>query len=233
MDKGVSGVQNVRTLRDATAAGLTVSWNWLYGFPGETFAAYQPVLDQLPALIHLPAPQAVTRISLERFSPHFDNPALGFAEKKPSRVYDHVYRLPADGLQDLAYVFEAPARGLDSEQSRELRDVVERWRDHHPGSTLHRIDDGETITVIDRRHGRPEKDHRFSGPLWRAAYLDLEHGRTPDALARRIAEQGIECDRVRLDDWLDGLREQGLVFEESGRCITLATSTEPIELAVG
>ncbi|HZP51501.1 RiPP maturation radical SAM C-methyltransferase, partial [Actinocrinis sp.] len=35
MDKGVTGHQNVRMLRDASSTGLSVAWNYLYGFPGE------------------------------------------------------------------------------------------------------------------------------------------------------------------------------------------------------
>ncbi len=36
MDKGVSGCQNVRMLRDGAETGLSVAWNYLHGFPGET-----------------------------------------------------------------------------------------------------------------------------------------------------------------------------------------------------
>jgi ribosomal peptide maturation radical SAM protein 1 len=56
MDKGVRSVHNVRMIRDGCSAGLSVTWNWLYGFPGERQADYEAVIAQLPALAHLQPP---------------------------------------------------------------------------------------------------------------------------------------------------------------------------------
>src|SRR5262249_21046555 len=46
MRKGITGCRNVETLREGAEQGLTVAWNWLYGFPGETAADYGAVLEQ-------------------------------------------------------------------------------------------------------------------------------------------------------------------------------------------
>ena len=79
MDKGVSGCLNVRMLRDAETSGITIAWNYLYGFPGETEADYLPVIAQMPALHHLCPADGNTRIAIERFSPFFVNRReLGF-----------------------------------------------------------------------------------------------------------------------------------------------------------
>src|SRR5262249_10933898 len=56
MDKGVTGCLNVRLLRDAESIGTQVSWNYLYGFPGEEKSDYTAIIEQLPALQHLPPP---------------------------------------------------------------------------------------------------------------------------------------------------------------------------------
>ena len=87
MDKGVSGCQNVRFLRDASSLGITVMWNYLYGFPGESDADYLQVIDQMPALHHLPPMDGADRIALERFSPYFDRPELGFPKRSPDPQY--------------------------------------------------------------------------------------------------------------------------------------------------
>ncbi|GFJ93641.1 hypothetical protein Prum_072830 [Phytohabitans rumicis] len=94
MDKGVSGTANVRLLRDCEDHQLTVSWNYLYGFPGECDDNYLAIIAQIPALVHLQPPGSATRIALERFSPYFEQPALGFPERTPAKLYDHVYDLP-------------------------------------------------------------------------------------------------------------------------------------------
>jgi hypothetical protein len=76
MEKGVTGCQNVRLLRDAVTAGLAPAWNYLYGFPGELPEDYLPLVEQFPALHHLPPLDVVTRIVVERFSPYFNRPEL-------------------------------------------------------------------------------------------------------------------------------------------------------------
>lgn len=113
MDKGVSGCQNVRMLRDGAETGLSVSWNYLHGFPGETAADYEPVIAQLPALEHLDPPVDLSaRIAIERFSPYFNRPELGFTGLRPEEHYRFTYDLPESELYELAYVFEAPERGI-------------------------------------------------------------------------------------------------------------------------
>ncbi len=79
MRKGVSGVQNVIFLRSAEELGLTAEWNLLYGFAGEDPRDYDAMIDQFDNLVHLQPPSGAQRIALERFSPIFDDPALGFA----------------------------------------------------------------------------------------------------------------------------------------------------------
>src|SRR5436190_4196968 len=89
MRKGVTGAQNVQFLRDAEEQGLTVAWNYLYGFPGECEDDYLPVIEQVPALAHLQPPMAVSAIALERFSPNFDDPSRGFPERVPANFYQY------------------------------------------------------------------------------------------------------------------------------------------------
>lgn len=231
MDKGVSAVHNVRTLRDGETAGLTVTWNWLYGFPGETMASYEPVIRQLSALVHLQPPLGVARICLERFSPHFDNPALGFAERTTAASYRHVYNLSEAELSDMVYLFDTPPSGLTPDQAAPLRELAAAWNDGYYASTLSYEDDGTAITIEDRRVGWPPRDHSIIGSPLREAYLELEHGHTATGLLRRLAERGVEVGADELRVWLAELLAHGLVFEESERFVTLAVPTQPIKLS--
>ena len=126
MDKGVTGCLNVRLLRDAESIGSQVSWNYLYGFPGEEESDYKSILEQLPSLHHLPPPDGANRIAIERFSPYFEKPELGFADIKPSRTYPIIYNLPERELRDLAYIFDAPPLGVSNEIALELESAVSR-----------------------------------------------------------------------------------------------------------
>ena len=222
MDKGVRAVHNVRTMRDCESARLEVSWNWLYGFPGETQESYRAVLSQLPALVHLQPPTSTARIELNRFSPYFEDRSLGFAERWAAEPYRYVYDVPPDRLGDLVYLFETPDQGLTEEQAAGLHEAAGIWARDHPASSLHRIDADGCIVVRDRRAGWPHEDHVLDEPRERAAWSELEHGRSLPGLLRALA--GHRWDPDELARWLGELRERGLVFTESGRSVALATA---------
>jgi ribosomal peptide maturation radical SAM protein 1 len=225
MDKGVRAVHNVRTMRDFQSAGLTVTWNWLYGFPGEQEAAYRPVLAQLPALVHLQPPSSTARIEMDRFSPYFEDPSLGFPERMPAEPYHYVYDLPADQLQDLVYLFDTPDRGLTEEQAITLNQAVETWIRDYPGSSLRQLTVDGIVVLRDRRTGWSAADHVLETPRERRAWRELEHGRSVPGVLRRLTEAGQDWDVDGLTSWLGELRERGLVFTEGGRWVSLATTT--------
>jgi ribosomal peptide maturation radical SAM protein 1 len=231
MDKGVSGLRNVRTLRDCESAGLTVSWNWLYGFPEETAADYTDVLRQLPALSHLQPPSAAGRILLERFSPYFENGALGFPERSTADLYRHVYRLPEADLTDMVYLFRTPPRGLTDVEAQTLHDAVDTWHEHYTDSYLQRVDTDGVLVLQDRRVNWPHEDIVLADPAEMAAYTELEHGRSLPALYDRLAAAGPAMTRQRLAEWVDRLVARGLVFTEHGSYLALATTAAPVKVS--
>lgn len=230
MDKGVSGAANVRLLRDCEEHSLTVDWNYLYGFPGESEGDYLTVIAQMPALVHLQPPGSATRIGLQRFSPYFEQPALGFPERAPAKMYDHVYDLPAAELADLAYMFDAPARGISDKTVRLLREAIGDWQRKYPSSTLVACDIAEdTLVVEDRRLGWPDDTHVLRG--WRAAaYRLLRDGRTPDALTLKLAERGWQISAAERDTWLACCRADGLVFIDVSTYVALASCRAPVRV---
>jgi len=220
----------VRTLRDCESAGLTVSWNWLYGFPGETLEQYAPVMSQIPALSHLQPPAGAARIFLERFSPYFENEALGFTPRTTASAYRHVYALAEADLADMVYLFDTVPRGLTEQEAADLHRLVAAWSRGYTDSTLECLPDEGGLVLRDRRVGWPASDHRIEDPALRAAYRELGAGRSVHGLLGHLAEDGVQLSEDRLTGWLGQLREQGLVFTENGQWISLATTTVPIKV---
>ncbi|MEV7684964.1 RiPP maturation radical SAM C-methyltransferase [Streptomyces bungoensis] len=232
MDKGVTAARNVRTLRECENHALTCSWNLLYGFPGETAEDYGPVVGQLPALVHLQPPSGAHRIQLERFSPHFTDLELGFRERRPARMYRHVYDLPESELADLVYLFDTDDAGIGGGAEQRLREAVAAWRAGHAGSRLLFEEDGADLLVHDRRHGWPAATHRFTG--WRAAALRrLEDGRTVPALHRLLAADGHPVPADSLAEWVSHALGLGLLFRDGGTYVCLPTWGEPDRLPDG
>lgn len=230
MDKGVDAVRNVRTLRDCESAHLDTTWNLLFGFPGETEDDYWPLIRQIPALVHLPPPSDLTPIQLERFSPNFDRPELGFPRRRPADMYRHVYDLPQTELADLVYLFDTDEAGIRGEVVDVLEAAIDEWKKRHHDSSLVRVMTGEELWLLDRRSGWPERDYRIDDPVLVAAYRQLEHGRSDRALRSRLAEEGIAVTESRLRGWLDELCDAGFVFREADRYVALATTSVPVRI---
>ena len=230
MDKGVTGHQNVRMLRDASSTGLSVAWNYLYGFPGEGAQDYLPIIEQLPALHHLPPPDGVSRIAIERFSPYFDRPDLGFANLRPAAQYLMNYDLPESELLDLGYVFAAENQGIDEEVADRLRDAVAAWRRAFARSRLSHTDLGTEILLVSRRAGFDWSTLRLTDPMQVAAFRLLEQPHTAPGLAGKLADAGFErgVDEVRtlLDDW----QRLGLVFTDGGYYVHVAPDSKNQDL---
>ncbi|MEU9959508.1 RiPP maturation radical SAM C-methyltransferase [Streptomyces sp. NPDC050982] len=226
MDKGVSGTLNVRFLRDAESNGLSVAWNYLYGFPGETPEDYVPIIEQLPALHHLHHPTGANRIALERFSPYFDRPELGFPDRRPQQQYALTFDLPESELADLAYLFTTSEQGIDDKLSDRLDTAIAEWTDNHPRSRLTRVDSGDRIRLTNSRPGFDWQSMTLSHPVEVELFRALDDPRSVRELVRRASgiEDGWDEDRVEelLADW----RRQGLVFVDADRAVQLATTDE-------
>ncbi|MEV7175132.1 RiPP maturation radical SAM C-methyltransferase [Kitasatospora sp. NPDC093679] len=227
MDKGVSAAHNVRMLRDGEDLGLNVTWNILYGFPGETEEDYRGLLGKLSALEHLQPPTGAWRIALERFSPYFEEPSLGFAVRRPAEIYDHIYRLPPDELYDLVYLFDTPDRGISGPIEDELKKAVEAWAGAYARSSLsYWTDDGGRVTVEDRRASWPEEvielDDRRSN-----VYLGMFQGAGRAGIRRRLAEGGFAVTEEELDRMLRYFVDRGLAFEDGGRYVAVALEVDP------
>ena len=228
MDKGVHATQNVQLLRDCSDLAVTVDWNLLYGFPQEDERDYRDVIVQLPALVHLQPPAAAVRLLLERFSPYFDRPELGFLDRAPSAQYDHVYDLTRQELADLAYQFDSPAQGIAGDTEAALLAHVSRWKRDNESSALVARRDGDTLRVVDRRAGWPRRVHDLSDPLDAALYDVLQVGRSVSSLAGSVSERlasGVST--LDVEGRLRWLQQHGLVFVEGGRAVALATRELP------
>lgn len=228
MDKGVHSTQNIQVLRDCECNQLTVDWNFLYGFPGEEDADYLTVIEQLPALVHLQPPAGATRIILERFSPYFERPELGFAERRPAEFYHYLYDLPANEIFDIGYQFGTTAHGLTGATEEALRGRVAWWRDNYPGSSLVYARAGDAVHIYDARAGWSQRRITIGMPALAAAYLLLMTPRTVPGLVRHLTEQGFATDEQEIRDWLSWARAAGLVFEDGGRIVALATDHPPV-----
>ncbi len=171
MRKGVTALQNIRLLKWCAEIGVTPAWNLLYGFAFEPPEEYPRMADLIPSLVHLEPPSFMP-VQVERFSPYFERPREhGLELTGPEPQYRHLYPVPPDALQNIAYDFGH--RYLDGRDPATyiggLAEAVQRWRDVGPsaaGSLVYRCGPGfvlvqigvpglspQTIASKERKHG--------------------------------------------------------------------------------
>jgi ribosomal peptide maturation radical SAM protein 1 len=233
MDKGVSGPQNIRMLRDGQTTGLSVAWNYLHGFPDESEDDYAPIIAQMPVLEHLEPPVDLSaRIAIERFSPYFNQPERGFSDLKPSGSYRMTYDLPEPELYDLAYIFEAPERGIGKDFAKVLNDGLKAWHESYPSSRLTYHDGGDRIVLVNRRRVFTWETHQLRDPLEIALFrlLDQPHNRA--ALTRkagRVLRDATVSDEA-VAQVLAHFQTLGLVFVDGGHYVQVASEARNQDL---
>ncbi|QNP75337.1 RiPP maturation radical SAM protein 1 [Streptomyces roseirectus] len=224
MDKGVTGCQNVRMMRDGAAAGLSVVWNYLHGFPGEDAEDYDEVTVQLPALEHLHPPvEESARIAIERFSPYFNNPGLGFSDLRPAEPYRLIYDLPEPEMFDLAYVFDVPPRGVGEDVVERLNAAIRQWKRSYAGSRLTYCDLGDRIVLVSVRRAFDWHVRELTSPVDVALFRLLDQPHSVAAAVRKLrAGHGEPAGDGEVREILRRWRELGLVFENGGHVVQVA-----------
>jgi ribosomal peptide maturation radical SAM protein 1 len=238
MDKGVTGLQNVRLLKWCREIGLEAEWNFLAGFPGEDPSEYPRLARLVPSLTHLQPPGGPGQIRLDRFSPYFREPARhGMVNVRASLAYRHIYPFPQRDIDRLAYYFDydyadgrAPAVYI-----AELKREVSAWQEAYPSARLELCDDGERLEIDDSRPCA-QRDRWVLEGFARLAYLGLDAGNTATGLREQLLGSMGEAapDAETLAGLLDTWRRQRLIFQEGARYVSLAIDprgrvTMPVE----
>lgn len=221
MDKGVTALHNVNLLRWSAQLGIDVSWNIIWGFPGETQQDYQTQLDWLRRITHLQPPVGAGRIWLERFSPLFQARCREQRPPQPERSLRLAYPAHVD-LQQAAYFFEYDFDSdVDPGVWQATLDHVEAWKAHHgsshPPSLVHHYSPG--FLQIDE--GRPEHacgTYTFESP-YAELYMSLVDKPRPVAQLEQAAP-GTSAAAVEL--FVRELTQAGLLLQEGGMAMALS-----------
>lgn len=222
MDKGVTGWQNVRMLRDSRTLAVYPGWNILYGFPGETGADYEPVIEQMASLHHLTPPEGCYRVVLTRFSPFFDNPALGMNNRGPSGLLRAVYQLPTSEIADIAYIFESDPTGISEAIAEKLDAAFTEWRLNHAGRRFVALEDGAELRIIDERTAEV-CEHRIRDGAEVAVLRATLKGRTATATRRAVAANGFDMSLDAVTSLLEDWTRRRWLFRDEETFVALTT----------
>jgi len=226
MQKGITGLKNIRLLRWCRELGIQPFWNLLYGFPGESPSEYARMTKLLPLLTHLDPPQSCGAIRLDRFSPYFNRPdAFGLREVRAHSYYRYVFPLPMPDLNRLAYYFEFawPQAPYPDEYTRGLRHAFRRWKASTgaPHMQRPRLDlrrRAEAVVITDTRPCAVRRVHRLVG-LAAEIYLLCDTVKTVPGLLKDLGRHISESQVHRV---LRRLQNARLLVEDDRYYLSLA-----------
>ena len=221
MRKGVSAFSNLRFLKDCIRYQLVVEWNILLFSPGESDAVYRKYELDIPRLVHLPPPVDVFPIEYVRDSCYFEQSQEYGLELEPHETFAYIFPFEKEVLRGLSIRFFD--RNADTEKIsfwlERLGELVREWRerwagdpDRRPRLILWR--DVHSAVIYDSRFGDGES-YRISAEAERL----LATLGSPMTLGDAVRRSGVEECAARLA--LKFLKDRNLLFEESGRYITL------------
>jgi len=236
MDKGVAAWQNVLLLKWCRELGVRLSWNFLFGFPGERDECYSEMAAWLPLISHFQPPTGLLQIRVDRYSPyHTQNQRYGLT-LKPSRCYQYVYPFDAESLMGQAYFFEYEGEidylrggaGIGFKRRAglyQLWQVASKWLG--PSwwvlpPLLKVSEDGDALHFFDTREVAVERSCRLEG-LARRVYLLSEDARTFSQIESSLAKtSAAPVDRQQVAQALDDLVARRLVLHIDDRYLGLA-----------
>lgn len=228
MRKGVAPLQNVALLRWCDEFFVDPYWNFLAGFPGEDPSEYARQAKLLPLLTHLPPPQGLGVVRLDRFSPlYFDAEALGVASVRPHKTYRYIYPFPEHDLHGLAYFFDFDyVDGRDPvSYLGEMRTAVDAWMRPAVSNHLVSLRQGDSLLVYDTRAVAVQPEHRLTG-LPRMIYELCDRPQTEADLRRALTAEAPAAVADALPAVLRELVAAQLLLQDDGRYLALAVSVE-------
>lgn len=222
MGKGVTALQNIQLLKWCKELGVKVSWNILWGFPGEDPQEYERMARLIPYLTHLPAPQAAARIRLDRYSPNFEHArSMGISKVTPHPAYFHLYPLPPEVVANLAYFFV-----YDYSEDRDVLGYtralwfeVEKWWNTEEGADLFCADNGTHLLIWDLRPVAVQPLTILTG-MQRILYERCQVTQTASELKRSI-ELGPDGES-EIEALLEPLVNRGLMVQDQKSYLSLA-----------
>ncbi len=232
--KGVTGIQNVLTIKLLMEQHIGVHYNILYEFPGDEPAEYWELCERIPLLYHLMPPHTNEGIITSRYSPIQQSPEQygGSPPLRAAAYYHLVFSeefLQKTGfkLEDYCYIFERPYP-LDSE-CQMLYGIMVFQIIHWCTVFQQRIvelswqDNGNGITFRDSRYSESPEVKVFPADALQVYRSISQRILSPREISEELGQQ-ISVEGVgRILEELEGHR---LIFREGDKCLGLALSSD-------
>jgi len=232
MRKGHTALEAVRLLKWALESGITITWNMIYGFPGEKPGYYEQMADLMKSLSHLAPPFPMTHLDLCRSSVYFDEAEqYGIELLDPDPWQDPLYHLARQlnnrvKIRDLAGQLKGQYQQIHQETVDICREVLARWREDHAinyGRLWYRRGQG-FINIFDYRTNLTPQVYTL-GDLEGKIYLACDSALSVQQVWKDLdPEEKSQVAPDEVKEFLDQLVENRLAYKEDDLYLSLAIS---------
>jgi ribosomal peptide maturation radical SAM protein 1 len=230
--KGTTRLINICFLRDSYEAGIDVSYNYLFGFPGEAPECYMELPALFSCLHHLISPLYPPRpMVLQRFSAYFNAMDEYGIRAEPAQQYELLYPNDMVTVNKIAcnYAFDCDKVPEDLGYVETLFESTRAWSvdfraEHRPVLAYEK--GNEYVKIYDTRFGR-EQAYIIRG-LGSFVYLFCRQPGTRASIMREVKsyyqdrENHDACSEEAVDNVLAVLLSKKILIEEHGQYLSLA-----------
>jgi ribosomal peptide maturation radical SAM protein 1 len=227
LNKGQTALKNIQLLKWCSESGVFPYYHVLTHVIDETPRDYQISLQQVKRIRHLPPPDDVFSIELNRYAPYFNNwRSLGFLAPRPAAFYNLMF--PADfiDLDRFAYHFEGVHPSTFGDKLMEARTQLQEfvrddWKPNYMHESLtYKVGDG--FVEVERRGKAPSRI--FLEGAKASVFLACDRIRGRDNLERSFTPKFSPSDISQaIDDLVD--LEFVTLSEDGKQCLALAIRT--------
>lgn len=226
MRKGVTMLQNIQLLKWCAEYMIAPYWNVLAGFAGEDPQEYVRQAEIVPLISHLPPPQPLRLVKLQRFAPmHFNSEQFGLRNVRAMKAYEYIYPFAIEDLNELAFQFDFEYEDgrKPGEYVRVLKQAVETWASLDNNPVLNSYIEGDELVIQDTRTVAIRPEHRFRG-LHKAIYELCDAAHNVVDLQKHLADSwpAEEVSEAAIQRILAEFVWDKLMISENGRYLSLA-----------
>ena len=227
MNKGCRAIRQIETLKSCRTYNMSVAWNLLCGFPGETEEHFAELAALVPKVMHLPSPNQILHIVYQRYGEYTENPEKYGLKLQPAEAYSFAYA-NEDFIRRSAYIFEPidPEERhiywdirLKGESYHKIQQYVADWVTNRWNlQRLDMYDNGTVIEIYDMRKIAKHAVYTLDGAkaaLYRATRSVHQEASLFEELSQKYGEE-------ELREALDWLCEENLMVHIGHEYLALA-----------